>query len=155
MDYRSMSEEFLSCLSALGKQKRTKEIGNSMKGEAFTLLYIALAGKPVSPGEIVNAMEISSARVAAMLNSLEKKGMLSREIDPNDRRKIVVKLTQAGQEKADSLRECSVQLVTMMMEKLGEEDAMSLLRIIGKISGFLTDMTLTKDCREEETEDVI
>lgn len=140
MDYRIVAEEFLDSLYALGRQKRTKEIGNNMKGEAFTLLYLAFTKKPVTPGDIVNAMEISSARVAAVLNSLEKKELISREIDPCDRRKILVKLTEAGQKKADDCREFSVKMVSMMMEQLGEEDTMHLIRIVGKLSGFLENL---------------
>lgn len=156
MDYRIISEKFLDDLYALGKQKRTKEIGNNMKGESFTLLYLALTGKPVTPGDIVNAMEISSARVAAMLNSLEKKDLISREIDPCDRRKILVQLTENGQKKADNCRECSINLVSMMMEQLGEEDTNHLIRIVGKISGFLGNLPVNSleetECGKEEAD---
>ncbi len=150
MEYRELTEQLLNSIYEFGKHKAAKTIGSNLKGETFTLMYLQLKGAEVSPGELVNVMEISSARVAALLNSLEKKELISRKIDPADRRKIVVKLTEKGQEKADNCRECSNRMVRAMLEWIGEEDARHLLRICRKVTEYVAEMPLI-----EEDKDVI
>lgn len=153
MEYSALAEQLLNALYALGKNKRTKEIGSNMKGESFTLLYLAMSEKPVSPGDLVSSMEISSARVAALLNTLEKKGLIFRAIDPADRRKILIRLTDTGKEKAESARVCSMHMMTQMMEWIGREDAEHLIRIIGKVTDHISEMSVTE--KEKEETDVI
>ena len=98
------------------------------------LAYLAKHGGSAIPSEISNEMGISTARVAAALNNLESKGLVSRRIDLRDRRRILVELTDAG--RALEIRHAKAVMATMvrMLQDLGEEDAKELLRILKKIS---------------------
>lgn len=46
----------------------------------------------------------STARIAVVLNTLEKKGYITRAIDPSDRRRVLVSLTPAGAEYIQGVR---------------------------------------------------
>ncbi len=78
MDYIELAKELLE------KGHETRKIGpnrifeKSTRGEIFAIFYIHHHGTLVSPGDISDAMEISSARVAVMLNNMEKKGLIKR-----------------------------------------------------------------------------
>ncbi|NLK22290.1 MAG: MarR family transcriptional regulator [Epulopiscium sp.] len=86
------------------------------------------------PSDISNEMNISSARVAAMLNNLENKGLITREIDKSDRRRILVELTQDGIEFTKDRNKTVVNYTVRILKLLGEHDAKELVRIVGRLS---------------------
>ncbi|MCL2025138.1 MAG: MarR family transcriptional regulator [Coriobacteriia bacterium] len=95
---------------------------------------IAHYGGAVTPGQIGDVMNVSSARIAQTLNSIEKKGLITREIDVNDRRKVLVTLTPAGAKAAEEHLRTITELATKMLTLLGEEDAKEYVRITGKLA---------------------
>ena len=105
----------------------------SFMGETFVLYYLEKQGSAV-PGEISDAMGISSARMAAALNGLDDKGYITREIDKEDRRKIIVNLTAAGKQRAHQLIKEHMSHISEMLEMLGEADAREYVRIMVKIA---------------------
>lgn len=134
MDYTELANEFLQKIQMFKKVGPPhKKIFESMRGELFALQSIARRGGEVLPGEICGDMEVSSARVAATLNSLENKGLITREIDKSDRRQILVRITQKGEELADEHMQDILQDATMILRLLGEHDAKEFIRIIGRL----------------------
>ena len=129
VDYRELATEFFRDLHSLRKARPQQHISESLRGEAFALQYIAHHDGPVLPGEISGEMGISSARIAAALNSLEKKGLVMRRIDPDDRRRILVTLTQQGTEQARAHTEELLNNITQMLSVLDEHDAREYVRI--------------------------
>ena len=129
MDYRELAAEFFKDLHSLRKARPQKHISESLRGEAFALQYIAFHDGPVLPGEISGEMGISSARIAAALNSLEKKGLVTRRIDPEDRRRILVELTELGTAQAQEHTEEVLSNITQMLSQLSEHDAREYVRI--------------------------
>jgi len=105
-----------------------------MRGEAFALQFIAMREGEVIPSDISSEMGISSARVAAALNSLESKGLITRRIDVSDRRRILIELTQAGKEQAQEHGRKIFQMTKKIMEYLGEDDAREYIRIMGRLA---------------------
>lgn len=136
MDYRELARQFLHDSYQFRKHGMQRKIDETMQGEAFAILYILRQDGIVLPSEISNEMNISSARVAAMLNSLEGKGLISRQIDKSDRRRILVDLTQAGRELAEKHHQYVVNATVRMLEMLGEHDAGELVRIMGRLAGL-------------------
>ncbi len=63
-------------------------------------------------------------------------------------------LCEKGEETALICRECSVKHISLLMESLGEEDVENLIRIIDKITGFVTEIDKYHQI-EEETVNVI
>lgn len=133
-----MAAELLQAGHRLRKAGPQKKIDGSMRGEAFVLQYVSLCGGEVIPSEISGEMEISSARIAAALNSMEGKGLVTRRIDPGDRRRILVKLTREGQALADEFQQIAVNEMVRMLRLLGEWDAREYVRITGRLAELLT-----------------
>ncbi|MED9786883.1 MAG: transcriptional regulator, partial [Latilactobacillus curvatus] len=63
----------------------------------------------------------STARVANILNNLEEKGMISREISREDRRKILVFLTDKGRKETKERRTRTITRISNVFEAMGEE----------------------------------
>lgn len=134
MDYMELAEHFFHNFYRLKNNSHQKKIDESMQGEIFTLLYIKNKNNFIYPGEIGEIMNISSARVATILNGLESKGLIIRELDRSDRRKTVVNLTEEGTRQAEKHNKMVINLIAKILALLGEHDAKELVRIIGKIA---------------------
>lgn len=134
MDYSKLAEEFLQNTYRLSRHSMYKKINESMHGEIFALQYIASQKGAVQPSEISNMTHVSSARIAATLNSLESKGLITRRIDSKDRRRILVELTPNGKEEANKYFHKILKKVSYILSELGEHDATEFVRIINKLS---------------------
>jgi len=139
MEHFELAVELLNVFQTLQKTIAQKHINDATKGEKFVLHYITLSGGEVLPGEIGCETHVSSARVAATLNSLEKKGLITRQIDEGDRRKILVRITQKGREVDEENHNALLKEVTEMLSHLGENDAKELIRIIYKLANIFNE----------------
>lgn len=75
------------------------------------------------------AGELSTARIAAMLNNLERKGAITRARDKADRRRVVVRLTAQGREEVQTSYDAAVVCLAEVYRRMGEEDTRELLRL--------------------------
>lgn len=132
MDYLELAHEFIRHTTSLKRMDMQKSVTTFLQGEMFVMQYLD-HNKEAIPSEISAAANTSTARIAATLNSLEKKGFISREIDSSDRRRILVKLTEAGLEQSAKFREEMLSGVVWMLKSLGDEDAKEFVRIVGKL----------------------
>jgi len=142
MDYEKSAVELLEKMHELHKAKPHKQINEALQGEAFILHYIAVSKKSVLPGDIGLEMNVSSARVAAALNSLENKRLITRRIDPNDRRKIIVEITPEGKDFAEKHYQTVITGVSKLLYLLGENDAKEYVRILGRVTEIMPDLWL-------------
>lgn len=134
MDYGELAKQFLHNSYQYRSRAHQKRFDDNMHGEAFAMSYIFRQGGTVLPSDISNEMNISSARVAVMLNNLESKGFLTRQIDNSDRRRILVELTQDGIEFAKKHNKTVINYIVRILKLLGEHDAKELVRIIGRLA---------------------
>jgi len=132
MDYTELAKQFIDISYRFARDHRQKIIDEATHGESFVIIIIAQKNGSVMPSEISHEMNISSARVAAALNSLESKGLITRRIDKNDRRKILVDLTPSGSQLAAERVQSVIHEATQLLMMLGDEDAKELVRIMGK-----------------------
>lgn len=97
-------EAFRKLMSNIwGKKSRMQEeMSKGAKGEPFIVQELSREG-PQTPTQLAAAMRATTGRVSTLLSALEKKGQITREIDPNDRRIVHVSLTEAGERRARAI----------------------------------------------------
>ena len=134
MDYTALAREYMEVLFQMRNRKTSKKISDAMHGEHVMLTYLSHHGGSGTPSEISNELGISTARIAATLNGLEAKGLLTRRIDELDRRRILVELTQEGRQRDAAHTKHMLGVMVRMLEDLGEADAIEFLRILKKLS---------------------
>ena len=134
MDYVELASEFMQKMYMLRQARPQKQINESMQGEHFVLQFISFHKGYVLPSEISNEMGISSARIAATLNGLERKGLITRQIDISDRRRILVDLTPEGKSLAEAHHKEAIEMITKILSLLGEHDALEYVRITGRFA---------------------
>jgi len=137
MDHTELTNEIMNVMEKLMQGRAQKKMAVFPKGEDFVLRYLACSHNHSLPGEISETMGVSTARIAATLNALEGKGLISRQIDSSDRRRILVEITEDGKALARQREQELSQKIERMLIALGEADSEHLLRILNKLSNII------------------
>lgn len=134
MDYEKYADEILSYIIANVQNQQTiqNDIWEISRGELALLLYLLEENNGALPKEVSHRFDINTSRVAAILNSLCKKGYVTRVTDPKDKRKIHVYITDNGSKFALDRKRKILNHVKDMLMKLGEKDSAEYLRIVKK-----------------------
>ena len=84
--------------------------------------------------EMKDYLCVSKAAVSQMLGSLEKRGLVTRAPDPENRRTIIVKLTDQGRELIEQYERSFDNYIGMLAERFGESDTREIIRLIYKFA---------------------
>lgn len=89
------------------KSQMQQAMSRDSKGEPFIIRELEFKGAQ-TPSQLATALKVTSGRISTLLAALEKKGLIEREVDPNDRRIVHVNLTeQGGRRPSSSARICA------------------------------------------------
>jgi DNA-binding MarR family transcriptional regulator len=69
---------------------------SEVSGRELAVLLVITAEPPASQLEIATGMRVDRTTMVALIDELERKGLVERRPDPADRRRNVVALTRAG-----------------------------------------------------------
>ncbi len=101
------------------------------RGEVGVLSALRIVGPPhrLSPTRLGKGLMLSSAGITSRLDRLERRGLVTRLPDPDDRRGVIVELTERGLELVDAAvgaNTASEQqlLSTLDPQELGELEAL-------------------------------
>lgn len=133
MDYRALAEQLVDLQTGLHQIPASRYLFALGQGTFFALNYLATHREVAYPKELSRNMAVSSARIAALLNHMEKQGLITRAADPEDNRQVVVSLTRQGEALIREKRAEAVEAIAETLEQLGPEDAEAYLRIQYKI----------------------
>lgn len=133
MDYEKLASELLKYQVGIQHHPKDEHVRELSKGEMAVIAYLTEICDTVTPGCLSTQCNVSTARIANTLNSLEKKGFVIRMMDAQDRRKILVQITEKGKAYGMEKRKNAMQGLTSLLEDLGEEDAREYVRIMRKI----------------------
>lgn len=133
MDYTSIAKELLSIRAKLMQVPANRKMNEFTKGELYVLNYLDKHSGTAYPKDISREMQVSTARIAAILGQMERKDWIERTSDAEDTRQIIVSLTQQGADFLRAKEEEIIGSVVSMLKNLGEDDSIELLRIQRKM----------------------
>lgn len=122
-----VGEAFMAMASQALRHHRISAAGRQ------ALAILEGAGEPLSPTTIAERLIVRTATVTSLLDTLEKRGLLVRRPDPNDRRKLLVSLTDAGRAIVNQSLPEMVALQTAVMAGLTEPQRRQLLRALAVV----------------------
>jgi DNA-binding MarR family transcriptional regulator len=119
------------------KQSSCDELTRS-EYELLVMLVMKIAedNKALTVTEISNLLQITPAGVTHLINPLEEAGFIQRLNDPNDRRVVLIGLTDKGTEMAEGLIAEVQEKLIGLVNHLGEEDSKTLIRLMSKAIEF-------------------
>jgi DNA-binding MarR family transcriptional regulator len=111
-------------------------------GDWKVLSTLRWAGKPYrrSAGELARRAELSSGAMTNRLDQLESEGLVRRTRDPDDRRGVLVELTEKGRKRHQQAIGVQAQKEAMLKEALSERE-------LAQLNGLLRRVMLTLEER--------
>jgi DNA-binding MarR family transcriptional regulator len=109
------------------------------RGEVGVLGALRFAGpkQQLSPTRLFKGLMLSSAGITSRLDRLERRGYVKRRRDPNDRRGVLVELTDAGREVLDLAVSANTGSEKELMSSLSKQDQKALAGLLKKLLGGL------------------
>ena len=98
-----------------------------------TLAVIEGADEPLTPSEISDRTLISSATMTSTLDRLERRGLVQRLPNPEDRRSVLVQVTQDGQEFCDRFLPGIHRVEREVMSALSATERDQLMALLDKV----------------------
>jgi DNA-binding MarR family transcriptional regulator len=93
-----------------------------------------------SPGSLASGEGVTSAAVAACLTSLEADGLVTREPDPADGRRVVVSLTAAGKRALQRRDEASVARLESVLRTFSSRERQALAAALPLLERLATSL---------------
>ena len=136
IEYEALARELMHSFDTRKKAPPHEEISAAMRGEMAVLRLLEKENLPMTAGELSRKLHMTTSRIAAVLGSLEKKGMILRQADEGDKRRVQVVLTDQGSAFCQKKKEQALCDMTHLLKQLGEEDAQHFVRIMKRIHQF-------------------
>jgi MarR family transcriptional regulator, organic hydroperoxide resistance regulator len=133
MDYKTLANELFQNMIKTRKKAFHKKVDELSLGERKILGYLSFGKNGVTSGDISEHLNLSTPRVASALNSLSKKGFIERNKDEQDKRMVIVTITESGKCFVKEEHEEAMNMLEHILKKLGERDAKEFVRIITRI----------------------
>lgn len=103
--------------------------------EIHTIEAIGIKNKKTM-GEVANNLRITLGTLTTAINKLVKKGYVEREKDENDKRVVLLSLTQSGINIYNIHKKFHDEMIFSVMEEFKEDEREVLSRLLSKITMF-------------------
>ncbi len=158
MEGSGLHFEFMKVMHRIKRGGGTIAIGNLSRMEFFTLEVLHNTAKKkdhaggVSASELAAMLHMSGPAVSRMLRSLEEGGLIERSIDLEDRRNIVIRLTEKGEVTRDKTHEQMREMMDRAIEKMGTENMRTLLDLFARLADIMEEEIKLSQEGERECE---
>lgn len=139
-DDTNYGEELYNILFQIVGNKKNAIILESLRGENAVLTCLLRSEEELHPGELAEKLSLVPGRMTDILNTLENKGMICREQDPLDRRKVLVKITPKGIRDVTERREKVRMQYSGLYQALGMYDTVKLIELLKKLNRYFDEM---------------
>jgi len=119
-------------------------VGELSHGEYLVLRNVARGrpggvGEPVRAAKLSELLKVSRPAVTRVLNGLENRGYITRRIDKNDRRSIIVELTEAGRKALEAADEKVLSVADRLAARLGDAHTEKLIELLDRLAEIYKD----------------
>lgn len=102
----------------------------------FGLMTVIATRPGLTQQELASLARMDPSSMVAALDELERRGVAERRVDPNDRRRRALHLTDKGQEQMRVLRREAAKAAKSFLEPLSEEEQDTLNALLRKLAGM-------------------
>ena len=131
-EFEMLASELMDSFDRSGPPPKDK-VSEAIRGEMAVLRLLKREERSLSAGDISRMIAMRTSRIAAVLGSLEKKGLVTRSAHKEDRRVVMVSLTEKGSALCLQRREAAKKHLTKILEGLGNEDAAQYVRLMKRV----------------------
>ena len=99
--------------------------------------FIAENPEGVNPSQMADYFNMARPLLTRLLDAFEDLGYITRRLDPEDKRRFKIVITERGLEDLQNSRADDEKRCEQLCAYLGEDDSMNLLRILDTINDFI------------------
>lgn len=118
MQYEKVIDDFFKKIQGHSKNSLEQMFCGFNKGELGVLRYL-YSNKKVTSGDLSDFFDVSTARIASILNSLENKKLIIRKCDSFDKRKILINITEKGVKLTQDMKNEVQKRIEYLIGKIG------------------------------------
>jgi DNA-binding MarR family transcriptional regulator len=109
------------------------------RGEVGALSALRISGAPyqLSPTRLAKGLMLSSAGITSRIDRLERRGLVRRLDDPDDRRGVIIELTDDGREVVDEAVAALAISDRQLLDRLAPEEVEQLEGLLRKVLALL------------------
>ena len=100
-------------------------------------MLVANSEKGIKVSDLSNHMQITPAAATHIIDILVEKDFVERKSDLNDRRIVLISLTESGQETLKNIDNKIMKKFSGLVDFLGENDSKELIRLLSLTFDFL------------------
>jgi DNA-binding MarR family transcriptional regulator len=133
--------EFLRTLWAVdhGLARLSTRMKRTIGATGPQRLAIRLIGRTrgIGPAELANLLHVHRSAATGIVQRLEARGLLTREVHPRDSRRLILSLTAAGQKVDRDDRGTIEARVRQVLASCSAEEIASAVRLLDRLAGAL------------------
>ncbi len=133
MNKNDVLANIVSTIAMINRADIFQSLQKKLKGENVLLARLLESGGKSTPGALAELLDVTAARVTAIIHALEHKDLVERVSNGADKRKVTVQITEKGKTFVEGLKTEALHHSEIIMEKIGESDTHEFLRIMNKI----------------------
>jgi len=103
----------------------------SSQSEAIRFVLRESHRQVITAADLMAFLNLSQSTVAGILGRLEAKGLIVRETDPQDIRRIIIRPTEIGLELDESLRSSARETESILLKGMSDREAEEFSRLLG------------------------
>jgi len=119
-----------------------KQNNINLTGEQYLVMDTLWVDGILSQQGIADIIQKDKNSVTKFIDSLEKKGLVVRSIDQNDRRVNNIILTKKGQELKDETTEIAINTMNSILKDISTEDLTTFVKVLEKIKNNINNIEL-------------
>lgn len=132
MNYNKKAEEIFETL--IKRKKYIGELSSSIsQGESGVLLYLLNAKSNVSQSELSENLGVTMPRIVAVINTLQNKELIEKNLDSNDKRKSIISITNKGKDNIIKKKKDAIKFIENVIKELDEQEIEQYIAISKKI----------------------
>lgn len=126
------TDELLSIVRQFGTVERDAVCCGDVTVKQCMALQI-LHDEPLAVGALADRMGVTPGATTRLVDGMLGRGWLERRRDPDDRRRVLLELTDEGRDEAEQLRGITEEVVAEVVEELPEGERSTILSALRSV----------------------
>jgi DNA-binding MarR family transcriptional regulator len=125
----SPEQAVLLMVMQIGKRMRQRQPGDEVDPATVPVLHVLSCFGAIRLSDLAHRMHLDASTVSRHVRQLEERGLVSRAVDPDDRRASRVEITELGGKALDASFEQRERLIGRAISSWPAEDLQTLQRL--------------------------
>ena len=139
-DNRRVLDQLLLVTVLLGRDMEEHLASEGLTTSRTHLLWVVRRGGPMTQRDLAQALEVTPRNVTGLVDGLEASGHVARSPHPDDRRAVLVALTDAGEKAITTMERQHGELAAALVDGLGPRQVASLVKGLDHVTARLREL---------------